>query len=143
MLRFRKQNKKKALANERAERLAAYDCHTGGFNLGEMDENSFMALLNGAKKTFEDKIEAERKAEEKRLEDERMVRLHRERKNGILHLWNFMPEWRDEECFADFTEDKWVEIVAIAETKKSEHEKEQERIRLENERLKGVCDFQS
>lgn len=72
--------RKTELAEQRFAQLSPYGFQfENGFNLGEMDEQMFQSLFNGLKKTHEDKIEAERKAEEERIALEQEELKERER----------------------------------------------------------------
>lgn len=61
-------NKKAELRTERLTLLAPFGVFIeNGYSLGDMDEVMFQSLLGGVKKAHEDKIEADRMAEEARL----------------------------------------------------------------------------
>lgn len=64
-----------ALQAERIELVKTYLDDTTNLQLGTMDEDVFDAYLSAKKKTFEDKKEAERLAEEKRLAELEAERL--------------------------------------------------------------------
>ena len=66
----------KKIHDERAAKLSPFGYDIGAINFGEMDENMFNAILTGAKKNYEDKIEAEKKLEAERLE---AIRLEEEK----------------------------------------------------------------
>lgn len=76
-----------ALRIERLFELQKYDFqYNTGFDLGNMDEAMYQSLLAGCKKTYEDRIEAERKAEEEKIarakaeaEERERIRLENER----------------------------------------------------------------
>jgi hypothetical protein len=55
------------LRNERAEKLRPYGYDIGNTDLALMDANMFDAILVGAEKTYNDKIIADKKAEEERI----------------------------------------------------------------------------
>ncbi len=101
-----------------------------------MDSNSFEALLNGAKKTFEDKIEAERKAEEQRIENARIVKLAQERYDQLLPYYNFWEPELKTYNLGSIPEFEFNNILASLKQEKVDYDEKQEQVRLENERLK-------
>lgn len=130
--------RKKELAATRLTELQQYGfVQNNGFNLADMDDAMYQTLLVGTKKTFEDRIAAEKKAEEERIEKERIDNLHKERKESILSLWNFVNEKDRDINFGELGEEQWNGVVAYAENNKSEHDAEQKRIADENARLKA------
>lgn len=62
--------------NERVAQLIPFGYEIGTIDFSAMDDNMFNAILTGAKKNHEDKIEADKKAEADRLE---AIRLEEER----------------------------------------------------------------
>lgn len=130
---IQEQKKLDALQNERVAMLSEYveDAHER--NLSGMEEDVWNAYFLSKKKEYEDRLEAERKAEEERIERERLQKLHTERKDSILHLWQFV-ENRDQN-FSEFDDEGWKEFLGVLSQKKEEFDKEQERIKAENERL--------
>lgn len=104
-----------------------------GVNLGEMDNEDYTKLFNGAKMQFDAEQERLRVEEAKRIEDERINNLHNERKNRILDLWRFVSD--KDQNFGKLSEEEFDTLHADLEAAQSDFEKEQERIRKENERL--------
>jgi hypothetical protein len=121
------------LQTERAEELQQY-VDAVPSDLGTMKDDVWQAYIDTKKRQYEERIEAEKKAEEERVERERRIALHRERKESIIHLWQFV-EVKDEE-FSGISEEDWKVFVGTLEAAKKEYDSEQERIRVENERLK-------
>lgn len=74
------ESKRKAgLRVERQTELEKYGWHNTGIDLGMFDEKTYTMLLNSVKKEYEDRIEAERKAEVERIAKEKADREERER----------------------------------------------------------------
>jgi len=72
--------RKAELKAERLEQLQVFGfIYDNGFRLDLMDEATFQNLLAGTKKAFEDKIEAEKKAEADRIQKAEDERIERER----------------------------------------------------------------
>jgi hypothetical protein len=103
------------------------------FGLGEMPEATFKALLTGAKSQYEERVEAERKAEEERLEKERLEKLYNQRRYETSRLIDFIEDYDSVEWHL-LSEEEYNHIVTTAVDKRSEHEAEQQRIREESER---------
>lgn len=127
------EERKEKLRQERWEQLSHY-VELEPFGLAEMPESTFSALLSGAKAQHEEKIEAERKAEEERLEKERLEKLFNQRRYETSRLINFIDDY-DSILWHELSEGEYSQIVTTAVDKRSEYEAEQERIRQENERL--------
>jgi colicin import membrane protein len=122
------------LQEERAELLAAYveDAHER--DLGTMETDVWDAYLATKKQAHEDRLEAERLAEEARKEQERIQRLTAKRQKVLAPLYNFVdaPAYQSA---GELSEDDFGKVLEMAKAAKLKHEKEQERIRAENERL--------
>lgn len=127
------------LNKERIDLVAPYLDDVTGLNLSSMEEDVFEAYLTAKKTAYESKIEAERKAEEKRIEDERKERLKQTRLFKTSRLADFIPEY-DSIVFAEMDEEVFFDLVNTAIQKRTEYEEKQERIRIENERLKAESD---
>ena len=104
-----------------------------GINFGEISEEEFTKILNGSKLQFEAKLEEERKAEEERMRVEKITKLHSERKEQLLPLWQFLDDTTIN--FGELSEELFASIKSSANAKKVDYEAEQERIRVENEKL--------
>ena len=130
-----KEKERKAKLNE--ERLSILEPYSEfvafGINFGEISEEEFTKILNGSKLQFEAKLEEERKAEEERLRIEKITKLHYERKEQLLPLWQFLDDTTIN--FGELSEEIFASIKSVANAKKVDYEAEQERIRVENEKL--------
>ena len=130
-----KEKERKAKLNE--ERLSILEPYSEfvpfGINFGEISEEEFTKILNGSKLQFEAKLEEERKVEEERLRIEKITKLHYERKEQLLPLWQFLDDTTIN--FGELSEELFASIKSVANAKKVDYEAEQERIRVENEKL--------
>lgn len=127
--------RKKQLADERLTELNKFEFQlSAGIDLGSMDEAMYQNILAGCKSTYEAKIEAERIAEEERLEGLRLDKIANERRIEIAPYAQFVTENNDLRTMSDTD---YQNLLVSLKTAKSEYEKEQEAIRLENERLKA------
>ena len=130
------------LQTDRETELKKYDMDMVNFiDLGNMPDEIWTNYLAGTKANFQAIKEAERKAEADRIELERIGSLHSERKNSILHLWNYVDYNLQEKNFGMFAEDAWETIVKqLEELDKKDKEKQakqaadNERLRIENEK---------
>ncbi len=132
---IQEQKRLEALQNERAEKLSKYveDAHER--DLSGMDDDVWNAYFQTKKQAWEDEQEAIRKAEEERKERERLQKLHNDRKSSILNLWQFVEGAAKNQDFSELNESDWNYFVNDLKNKKAKYDKEQERIRKENERL--------
>ena len=105
-------------------------------SLGDMPSNMWDIFISGMKAQYNERIAAEKKAEEQRQEEIRMDKLQATREKGLIHLWGFLPDYIQSKNLASLTELEYNEIVEKANQEKQAKEVEQEKIRLENERLK-------
>lgn len=103
--------------------------------LGHMQQDVFDNYLTGVKIAHEQRIVAEKKTEEDRIENERIKLLHTKRINSIRGLWRFMPKENEEVNFGNWAEDMWDELVNYLNETKDTYDKKQEQTRIENIRL--------
>lgn len=128
------QERKEALKAKREALLQPFtDILPAG--LDTMANDVFENYLTGVKVAHQARIEAEKKAEKERQEQERKDKLHAQRKESILHLWNYLSENQQVLHFGSLTPDEWAVLVDGANQRKKAYEKEQEQLRIEKERL--------
>ena len=125
----KEQARKEAIRLERVGLLSEFDgMEIPG--LGEMSDNQFEIYLAGVKSQFE----AKQQAEKERIEAERIQNLHNERYSRISRYIDFIPNV-DEIKWGEITEADFIAIGTKAKADKDEYDKEQFRIKAENERL--------
>ncbi len=132
------------LSLERETELEKYGIDVMPQGLGLMSDEIWSNFLVGTKTNFEAKKEAERKAEEERIEEERVEKLSNERYMNLIVYSDYFNE-EDKELIltnklGDVSETIYNALHQDLKLKKEEYEKEQEKIRLENERLKKEAD---
>lgn len=127
------QQRLEKLQNKRVEILSKYveDAHER--DLSYMDEDVWDAYLSAKKQAYENRIEAEKKAEAERLENERLDKLQHKRSLEIAEYSYFVEGVYN---LREMSEKDYRELIFDLQNKKAEHEKEQKRIRKENERLR-------
>jgi hypothetical protein len=128
------EEKKRKLQEERVSQLSKYVEDAELRDLSSMDDDVWEAYLGNKKQQYNDRIEAERKAEEARLEAERIEKLTQERFNLLTPFYDFVSVERSE--LGEMSEKDFKSILSGAKKAKEKHEAEQEKIRKENERLK-------
>ena len=131
-------NRKEALRLERSEMLAPYVDDVAIFPLGEMSDTAWNDLYNGMKSAHDKKIAEEKQAEELRLENERLDKLENERRNEVAPYSQFMTTV----CIAKpdirtLSDADYTDLLNQLKGEKNKYDKEQERIRLNNERLQA------
>lgn len=127
------------LHSERVGLVAPFVSEDFGYpDLSSMDQEVFEAYLSIKKASFEAKIAAEKKAEEERLERERVQKLHNERFQLLLPLWQFVEN--KEANFGILSQEEFEYFLSSKKIQKTEFDKEQEATRLENIRLKEEAD---
>lgn len=123
------------LNNLRVSEIETYKEYvTFGVNLGELNEDEYKKLYNGAKLQHEAEVERLRNEEIERAKAEQIENLNRERKDLLVEVWNFVKDKNQK--FGEMSEDDFNSMFSELKAEKSKAEKEQERIRKENERLK-------
>lgn len=125
------------LNEERKEELVKYELTDIEIpsGLGEMETLIWDNYLSGVELAFNAKKEAEKKAEDDRIENERVEKLYNERKESILPYWSFVPNDNKDDDFGLLTDLEWKERFEWSISEKNKYDKEQEEIRVENERL--------
>ena len=131
---IQEQKRQKELSDKRISEIEIYQEFVPfGLNFGTMPEEEFQKVFNGAKLQYEAKIEAEKKAELVRIENERLDKLESERRLEVAPFVQFISESQDLRNMSDVNYSNFLQNLQNA---KSEYEKEQERIRIENEKLR-------
>ena len=121
---------------ERVKLLSPYlsenDNTIDNINLGLMDENVWNNFLTGTKTNYEQRIEAEKQAEKERIENEMLDKKQRTREIEIAPYIQFLTENKD---LRNMKDNDYLKLINSLIAAKSEYDKEQEKIRLENIRL--------
>ena len=121
------------LQSDRAEKLSKYieDAHER--NLASMDEDVWKAYFSTKKQEYEDRIAAEKKAEDERKENERLDKIENARRLEVAPFAQFInkaPELRMME------QKDYDGLLLNLKKAKADYDIEQERIRKENDRIK-------
>jgi len=130
---IQEQERLEKLQSDRAAKLSKYVEDADERNLASMDEDVWNAYYNQKKRDYEDRIKAERKAEEDRKENERLDKLEYDRRVEIAPYAQFIkkaPELRTME------QKDYDSLLLNLKKSKADYDNEQARIRKENERIK-------
>ncbi len=127
------------LQKSRVEELSKYveDAHER--SLSSMEEDVWQAYLATKKKEHDDRVEAEKQAELKRIEDERLDNVERSRRLELSPYAMFVNE--NNMSLREMTDKEYSELLDSLVKAKKEYEDEQERIKKENERLKKEAEL--
>jgi len=130
---IQEQERLEKLQSDRAAKLSKYVEDADERNLASMDDDVWNAYFATKKGEYEDRIDAERKAEAERKENERLDKLENSRRLEVGPYTQFndkAPELRmmEEKDYQDF--------LTKLRKAKSDYDNEQARIRKENERIR-------
>lgn len=106
-----------------------------------MSEETFVMFLGGITKAYNDKVEAEKKVEEERLESERKSQLNETRTKLAMPYYNFWAEFEKTLNFGEQSEGDFNNFMDRNRKAKADHEAKQEQTRIENERLKAEAEL--
>lgn len=104
-------------------------------NLGVMLDGVWDNYIAGLKVNYETRIAAEKKAEQERVDAERKQALKQTRLNQTSRLIDYIDDY-DSIVFEELSDKAYKKLCDDAITKRTEYEKKQEAIRIENEKLK-------
>lgn len=135
---IQRQKKLEELQKQRENQLSPYVDDANERNLSEMDEDVWDAYLNTKKKEHEKRLEAERKAEEERIEAAKIEDLNKQRESQLKPYYSFVPN--EHPNFGTLSNDEWEDFFQEMKNAKEDYDLEQERIRKENELLKSEAD---
>ncbi|HRH53300.1 MAG TPA: hypothetical protein PLN38_08255 [Chitinophagales bacterium] len=132
--------RKEELKAKRIEHLLPYCEIAATLPLGEMDEAAYRNMYDGYKLAHEARVAAEKKAEEERVANEKKQKLFNERKLQVAEYQQFYSIELHEPLTIESTEEQFTALVDSLRDLKKTHDANQEKIRIENERLKKEAD---
>jgi len=121
------------LQADREKELLKYEVDGSTMDLGNMLPEVWTNFLAGTKSNYEAVKEAERKAEEERIERERKQALYETRLKALLVFGELFDRTL---LTLETTEEEYQAVLSDVKDAKLEYDKEQEKIRKENERLR-------
>lgn len=132
-----KEKERKAKLNaERIKMLEPYNSFVPiGLNFGEISEEEFQKVLNGAKLQYNQMIEEEEKAEKERIRLAEIERLNSIRRELAMPYYFFWSEYEKQINFGEQSENDFSAFLDRIKKAKADYDLKQEGIRRENERL--------
>lgn len=127
------------LQEERVLQLSKYVEDAHHRDLVKFEEDEFEALLQTKKKQFEDKIAAEKRAEEERIKRKKEEQIYQERKEKLIDYWNYLDDQSKKINYAKLGNVEFAELLAKAKELFKKEEERRETVRKENERLKKIA----
>lgn len=131
---------KEKRTQERLQKVIVYNPTVSRFDIENLSDEMFNVFLSGLEKEYNDRIEAERKAEEERIEKERILKLHEERKEKAISYYQYWSDFEKTLNFGEQSEKDFNSFMQRLEKAKSNYIAEQEKQRKENERLKAEAE---
>lgn len=130
-------NRLDALKESRIEALSPYEAHLEFYDLRNMPEEAYQQLFDSLKRSHEDKIAEKKRIEQDEIRKKEVRRLAEERSTLLRPYYSF---YDDQDGFVltigEASEEEFNVFLDKMVFLKSEYDAEQERIKLENERLK-------
>ena len=133
---IKEKERKAKLNSERIEMLEPYNSFVPiGLNFGEISEEEFQKVLNGAKLQYNQMIEEEEKAEKERIRLAEIERLNSIRRELAMPYYFFWSEYEKQINFGEQSEGDFTSFLERIKKAKADYDLKQEEIRKENERL--------
>lgn len=106
------------------------------FNFKVMEEDIFLAYVEVKKKSYNERMEAERIAHVQREAEEHSKKLHEKRKSELIEFWIFLDEDQKQMNFSKLSEKYYEGLVTSTKMRKEQFDAEQQRLREENEAMR-------
>lgn len=135
------EQKREKIRQERNAELEQYEYIYDAGDVAGLDDILWGHFMRGIKADYEEKKAEEAKVEKQRIEEQRISKLNTERRQGVIDLWQFMPEENKEVNFGTWEDTMWDELVNYLVLEKAVYDKEQKRIKAENEKLKKEAEL--
>lgn len=122
---------------ERVEQLSKFVEDVSLYNLMSMSDEAFNNLLKSCEEAFNLKKQAEEKVEKDRIELERKQNIFNKRQLELAPYKDFIDDNITNDIITlDMTDSDYQKLLKLGKDKKIEYEKNQEKIRKENEELR-------
>lgn len=128
------EKEKSEIKAKREAELTQYGVDVTFIHVEDMPADVYENFLSKAKKEFDDKVEAEKKAESDRLEKERLDKVEMDRRLEFAP-YSFLLVG-DAPDFRGMRDHEFIAFMDGMKKAKASHDEEQERVKAENERLK-------
>ena len=134
--------KLKKLREQRNAILEKYDINPGVGDPALMSEEVWKHYINSVKLDHQSKIDAEKKEEAERIEEERIDNLGRKRQTELYKYIQFQDDKINPVLeLGNMSDTDYISLTSKLKIKKVEYEKEQKRIKAENDRLKKEAEL--
>ena len=139
---FENQEKEKArlLNEERIEIIRPYVDDVSGLDFSDFSDENFDDFVLGKKTRYNERIEAEKQMKIEAENEALMLKLHNERSTTLLPYWNFILEADKDRNWGAFDEETFQSCLKMYQERKNVFDAENEKIRVENERLKNEAE---
>jgi hypothetical protein len=125
-----------ARITERLNAVLKYNEEMTRNDVAMLSDAAFKMLLEGLEKQHNDRIEAERKAEEEQERLNKIAAIRREREMELRPYYGF---YQSDDDIGEMPEKEYKAVLKGAKDGKDKHDKEQERVRAENIRLQKAA----
>lgn len=126
--------RKQKLKLEREAQLEPFGVNTSYFNLADMDEETFTALLTDKQNAYNQRIEDERAQKEAEELKSKQQQLHNSRRIEIAPYLQFATD--APQFLGEMSDEDFAELMQQLGTAKVAYDTEQAQIRADNERLR-------
>lgn len=104
-----------------------------GMNLGEMSDDIWESVFEARKNSFEKKQLEAKREEEERVERERKQKLHNERKDSLIPVWNFLKSVPED--LSELTEKAFDSLLKEGKEGKAKDDAEKEKLRQKAQKV--------
>jgi len=135
-IKVRQEEKIRKRLEDRISKIESLEADTSIYNVAEMTDEAFGFLVETLEKQLKEREGIAKKQEEDRIENERLEKLHQDRKEILLPY----SQWWEPELkvthLGKLPEGNFNNILSSLKQEKANYDKEQDKIREDNERLK-------
>lgn len=124
------------LKEERENVLKRYEVEVMPERIGNLSKEVWENYLAGVKVAYDARKKAEEEAEKERLENLRIKKLHQTRKESLIGWWQYLTDDDREKNFGEMSEESFEKLFQNAQDRKKKRDAADEKVRLENIRLK-------
>ncbi len=121
----------------RLEKVKRYNENVTILDVLNLTDDMFEIVLAGYEKTYQDKLDAIRRVQEEKEQQERVIALHNSRKVQLLNDWQFASKEEQLLDFGTISESEWATVIDNVNTRKVEHQHQIEAEKAEKEALKA------
>lgn len=121
----------------RLEKVKRYNENVTILDVLNLTDDMFEIVLAGYEKTYQDKLDAIRRVQEEKEQQERVIALHNTRKVQLLNDWQFASKEEQLLDFGTISDSEWATVIDNVNTRKVEHQHQLEAEKAEKEALKA------